>query len=100
MRILNTFTGGIHEMKGIEKMYMAHHRAVGPHKSAGAYNPYHLVGPVMKAKLIWQEWLAMCQVEIRGPELPRLWAHLKQQKGPTALRHHVVTYPEHRTNIR
>ena len=66
MRIFNTYTGGIHEMKGIEKMHMAHHRAVGPHTSAGAHNPYHLVGPVLKAKFIWPEWLAMCQVAIPG----------------------------------
>ena len=84
MRILNSYTGGIHELKSEDKMFLAHHRAIGGQKCAGAYNPFHLVGPVKnKAHVIWQEWVAMCQVELPGPELPWKWARLKQQRGPT-----------------
>ena len=100
MRILNSYTGGIHEVKEEDKMLMAHHRAIGGRKCAGAYNTFHLVGPVKKARFIWQEWLAMCQVESPGLELPWKWARLKQQRGPTALRHHVLVSPKERENIR
>ena len=75
---------------------------MGPHKCPGAYklNFFHLVGPVKKAQFIWHEWLAMCHVEIPGPELPWHWARLKQQKWPTALRYPVVVYPKGRGNTR
>ena len=96
MRILNSVTGGIHVFKSQDKMFMAHHRVIGGHKRAGAYNPFHLVSPVKKAHFLWIEWLAMCQVEFPGSELPWKWARLKQQKGPTALRHHVLVYPKER----
>ena len=37
MRILNGYVGPA-EMKEGDKMFILHHRAIGRHKSAGAYN--------------------------------------------------------------
>ena len=96
MAVVNRYTGAA-ELTDEQKSKLLHHRASGKGKSAGAYDPDHLVGPVRKARKIWDEFVA-AQPEDPNEEgvAPDAYCYgrvSEQTKGlEGSLRHHVLVH--------
>jgi hypothetical protein len=94
MAEVNRYTGPA-ELTDGQKSDILHHRATGKRKCAGAYDPHLLVGPVKKARLIWDEWLTSDKAPFEGPSLPTdryLYAKIGREKSgfEGTYCHHVV----------
>ena len=94
MAIINRYTGPA-ELTDGQKSDLLHHRATGKRKCAGAYDPHLLVGPVKKARLIWDEWLTADRTSPTGPLPPPdkyLYAKIRSEKEgfEGTYRHHVM----------
>lgn len=94
MATINRYTGPA-ELTDGQKSDLLHHRATGKRKCAGAYDPHLLVGPVKKARLIWDEWLVADPNPMQGP-LPSADRYVYAQIGSEkkgfegTYRHHVM----------
>lgn len=66
MATANRYTGPA-ELTDRRKSDFLHHRATGKRKCPGACDPHLLVGPVKKARLIWDEWLVADPTPAQGP---------------------------------
>ena len=106
MATINRYTGPA-ELTNGQKSDLLHHRATGKRKCAGAYDPHLLVGPVKKARLIWDEWLVADPTPTTGPLPPPdryLHAKIGSEKPGSegTYRHHVMVEVErgNRTPIR
>ena len=98
MATINRYTGNA-ELADGQKSDLLHHRATGKRKCAGAYDLHLLVGPVKKARLIWDEWLVADPTSTTGPLPPAdryLFAKIGSEKHcfEGTYRHHVMVEVE------